>query len=459
MHQLEYRKTYQEYKAELDAELNQTAEGFVRIGYLLKVARDTDILRESGYPSVTEFAKAEYGIDKSQVSRFIHINDKFAEGGYSDRLQDQYKGFGYAKLTLMLQLPDAVNEAISPSYSKAEIQTIKDEVDAEGQVTDLERMMETVPMPTPREATGGTLNAVVYQLGEDEPELYTEVSAVKDIRELQEVMAPAGERTYSIRIPRTGRVMVILSDASNDISIVNVRTGEKETASWEDLYDAWQQLLDGDGSRQHWEKTYGKEYPKKEPEKPPVAPVQPKPEKSKKVVKAKPEKGKNRINTKSEKPSPSEESAEKPETTPETVPGEIEKVENTKCEAIQEAEEDQEAEKEPEVEKERATGPYERIIKKLKENTALQAKTVSDDLNEDQEAENEAAVEKESAAGPYEKIIKELIENTALQAKIISDDLNEGRKEIGGYRRIRAKVNNLFCDLEQLIKYIDMSTP
>ena len=37
----EYTKSYSEYKTELDAELSRTAEGFVRIGYLLKVARGT----------------------------------------------------------------------------------------------------------------------------------------------------------------------------------------------------------------------------------------------------------------------------------------------------------------------------------------------------------------------------------------------------------------------------------
>lgn len=71
---IEYRN-YAEYKQELDTELKKTAEGFVRIGYLLKVARDTRILAESGYQNVVEFAKAEYGIDKTQVSRFMNIND------------------------------------------------------------------------------------------------------------------------------------------------------------------------------------------------------------------------------------------------------------------------------------------------------------------------------------------------------------------------------------------------
>ena len=84
MNEITYQKSYQEYKEELKTELNRTVESFVRIGYLLKVARDTDILKQSEYDNVVDFAKAEYGIDKTQVSRFIHINDKFSEGGYAD---------------------------------------------------------------------------------------------------------------------------------------------------------------------------------------------------------------------------------------------------------------------------------------------------------------------------------------------------------------------------------------
>lgn len=59
--------SYGEYKAALDGELQKSAESFVRIGYLLKVAVDTDILKESGYRNVNEFAEKEYNLDKSQV--------------------------------------------------------------------------------------------------------------------------------------------------------------------------------------------------------------------------------------------------------------------------------------------------------------------------------------------------------------------------------------------------------
>lgn len=124
-------RSYQEYKQELDTELKKTAEGFVRIGYLLKVARDTSILAESQYDNVVDFARAEYGLDKTQVSRFMNINDKFSEGGYAPELKAEYQGFGYAKLSIMLLLPEDVNNVLTPDYSKAEIQQIKDEVDEE----------------------------------------------------------------------------------------------------------------------------------------------------------------------------------------------------------------------------------------------------------------------------------------------------------------------------------------
>ena len=97
-------RDYKEYKASLDFEIKANAEGFVRIGYLLKVARDTNILEESGYKSVAEFAQAEYGLTKDVVSRFIAINDRYSIDGYSEKLLEKYEGYGVAKLQEMLTL-------------------------------------------------------------------------------------------------------------------------------------------------------------------------------------------------------------------------------------------------------------------------------------------------------------------------------------------------------------------
>ena len=131
-----------ELKEQLGNELNKAATSFVRIGHLLKLARDTDILKDSSYSSVNEFASAEFGLDKTQVSRFIRINDRFAIGGYSETLKVEYNNYGSAKLSLMLTLPDEINEELSPEYSKSDIEAIKSEYEAEQRISDLEVMME-----------------------------------------------------------------------------------------------------------------------------------------------------------------------------------------------------------------------------------------------------------------------------------------------------------------------------
>lgn len=276
-----YQKTYREYKAELDSELQKTAEGFVRIGYLLKVARDTNVLAESGYKTVAEFAQAEYSLDKTQVSRFISINDKFAENGYSDRLQAKYQGFGYAKLTLMLQLPDAVNEALTPSYSKAEIQSIKEEVDEEKKVSDIEVCLEASGAP---EEEGTFIERIVKQLMHDEPGMFTELHGEAfgcsvNMQHFQRIMAPSGEKTYSVRLAGVGRILLILNDGS-DNRAVNSRTGEFEEVTWQQLRDAVEKLTGlkectGKTSEERWSELFGEPYPLNAPEaKSEVAPEQ-----------------------------------------------------------------------------------------------------------------------------------------------------------------------------------------
>lgn len=90
---------YATYKHDLDTELQGAVEKFVRIGYLLKVAQDTGILAGSGYSNVNEFAMKEYGLDKTQVSRFIRINDRFSKDGYSIRQVFRFPGFSSCKLS------------------------------------------------------------------------------------------------------------------------------------------------------------------------------------------------------------------------------------------------------------------------------------------------------------------------------------------------------------------------
>lgn len=285
MELMEYTKTYQEYKKELDAVLTRTAEDFVQIGYLLKVARDTNILAESGYATVTDFAKAEYGIDKTQVSRFISINDRFSEDGYSDHLLPSYKGFGYAKLTLMLQIPDEINEALPPTLSKAEIQDIKDEVDAESKVTDIEVEIERAEAAAVTDKSmlppeGSPLKRNLWQLGKEQEDLFRKLwmvcfmetaSGNRNNAEIMDVLIPQGDAVYTVRIPGERRTQIIVN--SEGATVVNLKTLERSKYTEDQICLVVRLLVDGGSSpEERYKKLYGEDLTPEEPE---VAPVQP----------------------------------------------------------------------------------------------------------------------------------------------------------------------------------------
>lgn len=281
---------YEELRGELNKELMSAANSFVRIGYLLKLARDTDILSGSSYADVNDFATAEFGLDKSQVSRFIRINDRFSINGNSEELLPEYAAYGSAKLSLMLTLPDEINEELSPEYSKTDIQAIKEEYEAEQKITDLEVMIE--PEAEQPETDGDEFLAlVVKQLNDEHPgpvdSLHFDIWPIArnlgiepNIADMKEVYMPDGERIYSIRISGQGRFMVSMKEEG--ITVTNMRDpSEKSQVSWMELTEY---VLE-DEARREFKKP---EEPKKT-ETPPAPKAPAKPKKVEKAKAAKPQ--------------------------------------------------------------------------------------------------------------------------------------------------------------------------
>ncbi len=231
-------ETVEQLKGALNAELNKAAVSFVRIGYLLKTARDTEILKDSEYSDVNEFASKEFGLDKSQVSRFIRINDRFSIGGYSEHLKVEYEEYGSAKLSIMLTLPDEINEELSPEMSKADIQIIKDEYDEEQKVSDIEVMLEKKEeQPETGEGMDEFLTLVVKQLNDEHPDPINRFH-IRDLPfpmdDLQDAYMPDGDRVYNIRISGQGRFMVSMK--KDGITITNMRDpANKSRVSWDEF--------------------------------------------------------------------------------------------------------------------------------------------------------------------------------------------------------------------------------
>lgn len=279
---------YQTFKETLGAELRASAEGFVRIGYLLKQARDTDILYESGYKNLTEFAQAEYGLTKDIVSRYIAINDKYSENGYSDQLREEFRGFGVAKLAEMLTLPESVVEEMRPELTKNEIRELKEAVKEEEKVTDIEVAIEAaeVKESAPEVAEMSLLERALIEVFRSEPEHYCRIreyimNDLPDIeRRFAEELAPAGYMIYTVRVAGIGTLMIKLDESM--MTITNIRSGEKQSFSYQSILSTESCFICGDAADKHeqaWTRLTGMPFPeKKTAEKEKVAPAQPKKE-------------------------------------------------------------------------------------------------------------------------------------------------------------------------------------
>lgn len=272
----EYSQEYLKFKKELDTELNKAADGFVKIGYLLRQAEESNVLETSGYRNVAEFAATEYGLSKDVVSRYININKRYSEGGYSLVLAERYHGFGMAKLAEMLTLPQAIVDTIPDELSKAEIREIKKEYDAEQGVTDIEIAIEAAGQPEEqREDTllAQVVRAWLHDIPDDFQRLACVIYPDYDIDKMMDIVAPDETRVIIVRVPGVGKLMMTCSISSN-IKIVNMRTGENEQVSWEDLCSAASAICarryPDERIEDVWARTYDDPFPeeKKEESKP-----------------------------------------------------------------------------------------------------------------------------------------------------------------------------------------------
>lgn len=285
---------YNDFEAAADRTAVKIKEGFMEMGYILKIARDTDILAGSEYTSHEDFAAKRYDLDKGTVSRYIRIVERFSVDGNSHLLKDNYKNMGFSKLSLMLHMPDAIAEELMDSLSKTDVLAIKEELDAEAQITDIELAIEQAETPVPEHATEGTLlQKTIRQLGREQPDLYRKIwqaLSANAFTDIAEILAPHGDAVYMVRIPGMGRIM--LSIQGDDVSVTAVRTQDKERHIMEEVHDAWRRIcyLHLGTAENSYREEYGEEMQSQEapaPQNAGVAPVQPpQPRKQSKVTKA-----------------------------------------------------------------------------------------------------------------------------------------------------------------------------
>ena len=269
-------------------------EEFVRTGWFLRSAEETGLYKELGYKSLAEYAKEELALPKDIVSRYKNINRRYSEGGYSEFLKEEFRGYGVGKLEDMLTLSDEVVHSLSKDLTRREIQEVKREIEQEKKITDLEVMMEPTPAERPEFDT--LAEDALYQYLKENKEEFKEIYAVMEVggkyeditEKLLDIIAPSGVAAKTVRIPGKGKIMISIKGKDEKADFLNVRTNEKESRDWKEITEYLDRILSETDYAVNTELTYEELYgeplntaEEKAPEleeikeKPEVAPVQP----------------------------------------------------------------------------------------------------------------------------------------------------------------------------------------
>lgn len=229
-------------KEKLRKELQGVSEGFIRIGYQLKKIKEQRLYENDGYHDINEFAKAEYGLHPSTVSRFIAINTKYSIDGNSERLRPEFAGMGSTKLAEMLTLPDSDMEMIRPETTKESIRELK-------------RFNRDAPDEIPEEVDmRSTLETIVEGFFYNEPDLLNEIyGEALELPEVVDRINPSGNRTF-----RTGLYFVSMFSETKGLKIKQF--GQKpESITWAAFAATMDIIFAGGSGERTWEEHYGED--------------------------------------------------------------------------------------------------------------------------------------------------------------------------------------------------------
>lgn len=202
-------------KKEIAEEFARASASFVRIGFLLRKAEETEGYKNDGYDSLAEWASAELGLSATYVSRFKAINAKYSVDGYSDRLRTEFVGYGSAKLGEMLSLPDADMEMITPETKRSDIRALKEfnreepvQKETDSWITEL---MDVIPAEVKKEI------------------IKEHILQGLDGKKCAEILNPSGNS-----MKRTGTAMIAMTEEGLTVKIFSPQP-ERKKISWQEF--------------------------------------------------------------------------------------------------------------------------------------------------------------------------------------------------------------------------------
>lgn len=226
-------------KEKLRKQLQDVSEGFVRIGYQLKQIKEQRLYERDGYKDLAGFAKQEYGLSASTVSRFIAINTKYSIGGNSELLRPEFMGIGSSKLGEMLTIRDEDMELIGPATTRESIRDLK-RFEKEEKAADTTEVSDR--------------ESVLYKITEEffrgQPDLLNEICFDGRSASIDELINPSGNRTF-----RTGIYFVSFFDSDKGIKVKAFGQSKPESYTWDEFEYAVDNIFEPFGVHT-WAKHY-----------------------------------------------------------------------------------------------------------------------------------------------------------------------------------------------------------
>ena len=259
---------WQSWREEIRQKLQEAAGNFVYIGYRLKQIRDSGMY--DGKEDFFEWAESEYGLSKSTVSRFIAINEKFADPDNRLELRKEYQSLGSSKLSEMLTLPDKECELITEQTTVREIRELKN-------------MDKEAPEEPERPEERTPLQKCIIDFFKDKLELLDKISGMLDEKDVAEAIAPSGYLTH-----KKGIVFLFMFDYQKGVKYKLAGSEELHSLTWPEFYDEIHAIYfdHADEYKEHLPEIYPSMKPKEEPE---TKPEEPKEEPKAEPAKEEPE--------------------------------------------------------------------------------------------------------------------------------------------------------------------------
>ena len=225
---------YIQSKNEIKQELGGIVKSFVKIGWQLTRIDKSQAYKHDGYNTITEFARAEYGMNPSGVSRFMNVYERYSAPGDTPELQEQYRDFKFAQLVEMLQLPKEDRQIFRPEDKREDIRELQ-KFNKENE----NNPMNLLDWKT-AQSTEDKLCATIQEFFREKQgvlnTLYSsEAYQTGNIKEMSQIINPGDSMSY-----RKGMVFLMFHQEDITVKIFNE---EMKNLSWEQFFTYTQKIF------------------------------------------------------------------------------------------------------------------------------------------------------------------------------------------------------------------------